>query len=428
MKKTIFAIALTFVVLINGNVFAQAPKLENIVNEQFGTLLESLLKDGKIDEISAKTYLETVFGYDEAVSNYLQTVNLTQQLKGLGQGKMSLDSYLTNLNSSLISLIPQEKQQAYLSYMQTHYMMEGAMSEIKSGKIGANTAQLASGIIQGIKDNKATKLKNEAIAGKLQVITPTLAKLSASNIEYKKLKIIDELDSDKNWNINTNPSIVNKPDFPSWQFTTNYTALQGGSLFITTQNYVGAVFNWDKETKFEPSKSYKNLEKFDFSKDFVMNLHVAINEKTDLFKLEIGKGYQLSINPKMNGTYAFVNVPLSYQVTEVYGKLNPVHNKSISRKILATDKERRLYQGVDGYNGSWMSISRKKNPDLDFENGIKISITKKGQTFTCKINDLPYELSSEVSFFPDKYYLGFLVNSINKKAVVQIQKIELEHL
>ena len=58
----------------------------------------------------------------------------------------------------------------------------------------------------------------------------------------------------------------------------------------------------------------------------------------------------------------------------------------------------------------------------------KISIMKKGQTFTCKINDLPYELSSEVSFFPDKYYLGFLVNSINKKAVVQIQKIELEHL
>ena len=64
-------------------------KLEKVVNEQFGTLLESLLKNGKIDETAAKTYLETVFGYDEGVSSYLQMSNLSDQIKNMGQGKVA---------------------------------------------------------------------------------------------------------------------------------------------------------------------------------------------------------------------------------------------------------------------------------------------------------------------------------------------------
>ncbi|MBK6381418.1 MAG: hypothetical protein IPF72_17780 [Chitinophagaceae bacterium] len=47
-------------------------KFENIVNEQFGTLLESLLTNGKIDEANAKTYLETVFGYNRSVTGFYE--------------------------------------------------------------------------------------------------------------------------------------------------------------------------------------------------------------------------------------------------------------------------------------------------------------------------------------------------------------------
>ncbi|WP_162796018.1 hypothetical protein [Pedobacter nanyangensis] len=403
----------------------QGIKLENVVNEQFGTLLESLLKDGKIDEVSAKTYLETVFGYDEAVSNYLKTVNLSQQLKGLGQGKMSFDSYITSLNSSLISFIPQEKQQAYASYMQTHYMMEGAMNEIKSGKIGTNTVELASGIIQGLKESKELKLKNEAIAKKLEVITPTLAKLNSSTAEYKKLNIVDEVESEKNWHTNTNPVMRDKPEYPTTQFTTNYMTLQNGYLLLTTQNYVGAVFNWDKDTRFEPQRIYRNMEKFDFSKDFVMSFHLQMDKRLmQTFEIEIGKGYRVSI-ARTNGFVSIVT-PADYKVTEKYGNL-ATHN-DVKRKSTVVDRDRFIILNQSNYPGLQLMIREKKNPDVNFDGVLKLTISKKGNVFTCKLNDLPGDLTSTVNYFPDKYYLGAVLKETSKKAVVLIHKLELEHL
>lgn len=44
------------------------------------------------------------------------------------------------------------------------------------------------------------------------------------------------------------------------------------------------------------------------------------------------------------------------------------------------------------------------------ESEVKLTITKKGNTFTCRLNDLEnFQLSTEVNYFPDKYYLGLLV-------------------
>ncbi|RWU05035.1 hypothetical protein [Pedobacter chitinilyticus] len=427
--KRLFILLLIFCMATS---FAQDNKikLEQVVNEQFGTLLESLLKEGKLDEASAKAYLETVFGHDEAVNNYLQTVNFSKQLANIKQGKLSFDNYLTSLNSTLISLLPQEKQQAYYAYIQTHYMIDGAMNEIKSGKIGENTVNLAVGIIKGSQEAKEERLKKEAIAKKLEIITPTLAKLTATNIPYQKLKILDEIKSDQTWIINTHPSIREDQNY---KYTTNYTNIENGTFKISTQNYVGAVVNWDKETRFEPSRIYRNIDKFDFSKDFVMNLYLKASDKTDLFKIEIGKGYHLFINPKMNGTYAFISSPMAYQVTDKYGSLNTFHLKEVKRKILNTDKSRGIYLGQDGYNGSWVSLSRKKNPMLNFtESEVKLTITKKGNTFTCRLNDLEnFQLSTEVNYFPDKYYLGLLVTGAplsDKKGLVEIRKLELEHL
>ena len=93
MRKNIILI---FTILLSLTGWAQDKiTLDKVLNEQFGTLLETLLKDGKIDETNAKTYLETVFGYDEEVSKYLQTSDFVKQfgsLKQSGFGKSSTDN------------------------------------------------------------------------------------------------------------------------------------------------------------------------------------------------------------------------------------------------------------------------------------------------------------------------------------------------
>ena len=114
-------------------------KIERIVNEQFGTLLESLLTDGKIDELNAKAYLETVFGYDESVSNYLKTVSLTQQISNLQQGSMSFDTYIETLGSNLFDLIPESYRQKLLS--NPNYVGWQLGQELRNGHVSSATLQ-----------------------------------------------------------------------------------------------------------------------------------------------------------------------------------------------------------------------------------------------------------------------------------------------
>ena len=106
MKLKLFLLA--SILFIGTTIKAQQKeiKLEDVVNEQFGTLLESLLVNGKIDEANAKTYLETVFGYDETVNNYIQGLNMTQQIQNIGKGNLSFDNYVEAFGSNLFNLIP----------------------------------------------------------------------------------------------------------------------------------------------------------------------------------------------------------------------------------------------------------------------------------------------------------------------------------
>jgi len=397
-------------------------KLSNAINEEFGTLLESLLKDGKIDESGAKTYLETVFGNDESITNYLQTIDLSKKINGFQQGNLSFDSYLSNINSSLISFIPEDKKQAFMNYFETRMIVEGSMNELLSGNIGSNTINLAAGLIEGGKEAKAERIKKEAIAKKLEVITPTLSKLNNSRT-YTKLKIIDEVDSNKNWIVNTNPVVT---EDATLKYTTNYSNLENGYLKISTENYVQAIFNWDKMMYFKPMRIYKNPEKFDFSKDFKMNLFLKKERKVaEMITLEIGKGYQLSII-RQEG-YIYFTTPLNYNVSDIYGELRPDNKKNKSEKSNFVDKDKGIIIAKNGYSNTFY-IREKKNQNIDFEGVLKITIIKKGNSFICKFNDLEYELVSEISYFPDKYYLGLLLSDTGKKAYTEIHKLELEHL
>ena len=421
--KNLFLGTMLFLLSCSLNAQSSKSNFDNAVNEEFGTLLESLVQNGKIDEVNAKAYLETVFGFDETVTSYLQTTDLSQKLSGLNQGKMSADAFLSNLSSNLISFIPQAQQQAFMNYMETRMMVQGSMNELLSGQIGANSINLTAGILQSLKENKALKIKNEAIAKKLEVITPTLDKLNASNKNYKKLKIVDDCSNSANWIVNSNPAVIEDADYKR---TTNYSEIQNGILKISTQNYSQAIFDWEKRTVFDPSRFYKNIEKFDFSKDFSMNMYFKMDKRTDQSAiLEIGKGYKLYIARAQGVLY--LNSPAGYLITEKYGELK-YDNKKIKRKEVFTDNDKSFSHYEMQNYGDILTVVEKKFPNVNFNGILKLTITKIGNTFSFRFNDLPYEIKSEVNYFPNKYYLGFIVNAMNKKAYVEIDKLELEHL
>jgi len=439
MKKISFYLSILFSTVV----FAQdnSIKIENVVNEQFGTLLESLLTDGKIDEANAKNYLEAVFGYDDDVNNYLNTNSFTQQFnsfKQIGTSKLSTDTFMAQLNSSLLSFIPAEKQQAFMQHMQAQMMIQGSMNELVSGKIGSNSVELASGIIQGIGEAKAERQKKEVIAQKLALITPTLDKLK-NNKDYKKLKVVDDFSKYDNWILNSNPAVLREDN--QNRYTINTSRIEGGVLKIATENYVPAVFNWDKETKFELFRFYKNIEKFDFSKDFTMNLYLSIGEKSSLVNIVIGKGYYLNLRPDLNG-FTNISSPIKYFTTDMYGSLNytgigadgfyRVDEKAVD-KISYNNNESKIGVGESKYYGKYIGFKNKNNTNIDFRTSVvKITISKVGNIFTCQLNDSQdLKFSNEISYFPDKYFLGFLVNGEplkGKKGLLNIHKLELEHL
>ncbi|MDR6764370.1 hypothetical protein J2Y38_004603 [Flavobacterium sp. 2755] len=422
---------LIIILLFSGIVNAQnnTNTFENAVGGDFGTLLEGLLVDGKIDETSAKNYLEAVFGYDEQVSSFLQTANFTGELGKLKQGNLSIDNYLSSINSSLISFVPQDKKQAYQQNLQKQMIYQSGVNDLFNGKINASVLQLAADVFQTLKEEKEAKLKREAIAKKLEAITPTLTRLNTNGKTYQKLKIVDEVDDIKNWVVNSKPSIR---DDGRYRYTKNPTTLENGALKISTETQA-SFFSSEKMAFFELDNTYKNVEKFDFSKDFSMNLYFKMDKKDDQYvTMEIGNGYRLTIQRmhSFNGGMLIITTPLKYAVSDKYGVLTEKKDDSPKEKPIF-DKEMGISIMQMGKSKKMLTIPEKyHNNGISFDENIKLTITKKGNLFSCKINDLPLEMTSEVNYFPNKYLLGFAVYSyvVTKKAYVEIQKLELEHL
>jgi hypothetical protein len=428
MKRLhILIAALFFISALNAQ--TKPDTFENAVSRDFGTLLEGLLVDGKIDEANAKSYLEAVFGYDEQIGSYLQSADFTQQLGTLKQGQLSFDNYLSTLNSSLISFVPQDKRQAYQQNLQKQMIYQSGINDLFSGKVSVSVLQLASEVYQSIKEEKEAKLKKDAIAKKLEAITPTLTKLNADAKPYPKLKIVDEVDSPKNWVVNANPSVI---DDGTYRRTKNPTSLENGVLKIGTETQA-SFFGSEKMALFELDNTYKNTEKFDFSKDFVMNLYFKMDKKDDQYvTMEIGNGYRLTLQRKhsFGDGMLIITTPLKYSVSDKFGvltetkddnpKAKPIFDKEKGISIMQMSKTQKMLTIPEGYH----------NNGISFDEITKLTVTKKGNLFTCKINDLPVELTSEINYFPNKYLLGFVVYSyaVTKNAHIEIHKLELEHL
>ncbi len=370
-------------------------KLENVVNEQFGTLLESLLTDGKIDETNAKLYLETVFGYDEAVSNYLQTASLSQQINNIQQTNVSFDNYLSSLSHTLISALPDHVRKSIGVDMSSYVLAQNIIHEITSGKPGEATLSL----IDNIMEENAQK---QALIAKMAKLTPTLEKLNQNKkftAQDKKHVVFNSFNKEE-WNEIT----VNMAN----EYKTEHHYTVGNILnTISIHNDYLEVFNQvpNKDAtgifQYYALRILKNKDRFDFSKDFKADFWIELDqsEKLSGLGIVIGKGYELDLHSGKN-LGLLVATPKEYSLTTTYSDIK--QKWPYSRK---TDK-----------------ISKNT---LDFKS-IKVSIIKRSSSFYCLINE--HEISNvtnTIHYFPDKYFLGFKQAGSGK---VKIHQLVLEHL
>ena len=405
-------------------------KFENVVNEQFGTLLESLLKDGKIDETSAKTYLETVFGFDAAANNYIQAQNLTQTLSNLSQNNLSLGDFSKLLNSNLLSLIPTSYQQQLMQ--NPSYLGWQLGEELRNGGLSSSSIQNLMDMFEKGMEESARK---KQIIGKLQQITPTLYRLSKQNTaNAKKFKITETFDNAENVNELNNPRhltnivMVKNGTLTLSQDWSYFQSGGSGMLAMQNENH-----SWIDKTD---RRIYKNLQKFDFSKDFTAIFHLkfltpTLDKKgkyfaTNRLKINIGKGYVVYLENDWKGNF-MLSSPSNYEVTENYGNLKESKGNIKSEKKKITDKI--VYE----------KNSKKQSIDFSTElkphTPIKLTITKVGDVFTASIDGFDVILENKIDYYPDKYYLGFLQTNLQSNGAgsfndsrVEIDTIELGHL
>lgn len=391
MKKISFYLSILFSTVVFGQ--DNSIKIENVVNEQFGTLLESLLTDGKIDEANAKTYLETVFGYNEEVSNYLQTANLSQKLGNIKQGNLSSNDYLSLINTKLFELIPNDLQKSIGVDLSAYVLGQEIGTELVSGKLGPTTLSFLKNILE-------ENAQKKALIGKLELITPKLEKLiekNGSNEVNKQVLSFDKFSKDE-WNEISKTKVESfQRDINAWGGILNTVTLKEEyiELFNEVENKNGInIFSY------YPIKTYKNKNRFDFSKDFQIELWIELNEfeKFSGLGIVIGKGYQLNLIGSKSGIR--IETPKEYSLTTTFSDIKPKWP----------------------YNLKSGKLSKK---DIDFK-AIKVTIKKTGTSFSCAINDnIINEITNTVSYFPEKYFLSFKQFGSGN---VKIHKINLEHL
>lgn len=392
MKLKVLVLAFLFICL-NTQAQNNNVKFENVVNEQFGTLLESLLTDGKIDEANAKTYLETVFGYDSNVTNFIQKLDLSKQLVNLKQGKLSNNDYLSLINKKLYELIPNDLQKSIGVDLSAYVLGQEIGTELASGKLGPTSLSFLKNILE-------ENAKKKALIEKLELITPRLEKLIQKNGANETTKQVLSFDkfSKNEWNEISKTTVASfQRDINAWGGILNTVTLNEEyiELFNEVENKNGINIY-----SYYPIKTYKNKNRFDFSKDFQIDFWIELNqvEKFSGLGIVIGKGYQLNLIGSKNGVR--VETPKEYSLTTTFSDIKPKWP----------------------YNFNSDKLSKK---DIDFTT-IKVTIKKIGTLFSCSINDnILHEITNKVSYFPDKYFLSFKQFGSGS---VKIHKINLEHL
>lgn len=413
LKKLLSIVCFTCTIVLQAQ--QSKIKFENVVNEQFGTLLESLLTDGKIDEANAKNYLEAVFGYNDEVSNYLQTVNLSQKINGIEQGNLSFESYIETLGSNLFNLIPENYKQELLK--NPNYIGWQLGQELRGGVLSAETLQNTLNFIsEDIKKNKENKL----IVEKLKKITPKIEKLKTITISTNKKVVINDNLNTKNWK--QNPQKIKKGFFSN-ESTFNKVTIESGNLILDpTDGYADKFLN-----------IYKNKEKFDFSKDFKITI-VGKLDSYDYQKVE----YQASNFSILIGQYYLFDNYFMYAKKyenlvdwSMFSVKSPDANFTTSfgifnyENLLFFSKGERIKTVTTHLNKGYEKAGATENKNLNFNNGFEIVIQNKDGYLTYIINGIDSGLKKQITYLPNKYSFDIKAN-IDRKTI--IESVKLEHL
>ena len=370
-------------------------KIENVVNDQFSTLLESLLKDGKIDETAAKTYLETVFGYSDGVSSFLQTSDLSAQIKNMAKGNTASFSDFANLSNSLLDLVPAKYQSELRSNLQLQSLLNSSINEISSGQIGESTLQLVDGIIQDIKESREQNAKEKLLLEKIKAITPTLNSLNKNSSFLKKEKYRIAL-TKENW--------LEIPD-PNWSKKT--ARLNKAVITPNGIEFEGDWKNFSPPT-YQFKRYFRNTERFDFSKDFQAEFEITVDDSRtyNFFEIQLAGMYQVQLQCyQAKNLKAFGMItPKKYFLTNKYGVF---YNTQFTRP--------------NGFKST--IIKDKKNPCVDYTKPIKVIMKKTGSQLTFQFNDCTEAVNIDMDYFYNKYQLDFKF-----AGKVVLHSMTLEHL
>lgn len=388
-------------------------KLENIVNEQFGTLLESLLVNGKIDETNAKTYLETVFGHDETVNNYIQGLNLSQQIQNIGKENLSIDNYVNLLGSNLFNLIPSNYQQQLLK--NPNYIGWKLGNEMNNGGISAETMGNA---IDLIAESFKQEQQNKLIIEKLKQITPQINNLNT--IAIKKITVINDSNNVTNWKLNP---VKIKKGFFSNQFTYNKATIESGNLILDpTDGYADKFLN-----------VYKNKEKFDFSKNFKITIngkldpytYSKVEYETSNFSILIGQYYLFDAYLMYIKKYEEHDDVSSFSVKTPDPEFTTNYGTFNFESLLFFTKGEKTRTVTNLLNKAYKKTGALENKNLNFNNGFQLVIQSENGYLTYFINGIDTGIKQQITYLPNKFSFDIKAN-IDRKTI--IESVKLEHL
>jgi hypothetical protein len=395
-KKILFAAGIFFnCTIATVNAQDNNIKIEKVVNDQFGTLLESLLTNGKIDETAAKTYLETVFGYSDGVSSYLQMSDLSAQIKKMSQGKVASFNDFEKLSNSLLDLVPAKYQNEIRSNLQIQSLINGSINEISSGQIGESTLQLVDGIIQGIKEDRERIAKEKQLLEKIKALTPTLTALDKNPVFSKKSKYSIPL-TKENWT-----------EIPAPDWSKKTSRLNRAVVTAEGIEFDGDWKNFSPPT-YQFKRFFRNTERFDFSKDFRAEFEISVDDSRtyNFFEIQLAGMYQVQLMCyQAKNTKAFtITTPKKYFLTNKYGVF---YNTQFTRP-----------------NGFKSTIIRDKNNlCVDYTKPIKVIMKKTGSQLIFQFNDCTETVNIDMDYFCNKYQLDFRF-----AGKVVLHSMTLEHL
>lgn len=389
----------------------QNASLENIVNEEFGTLLESLLIDGKIEEGNAKTYLETVFGNDETVNNYIQALNLSKEIQNIGKANLSIDHYVEQLGANLFNVIPENYRQQLLK--NPNYIGWKLGQEMNDGKISNETLGNAIALIA---DSYKQNQKNKLVIEKLKKITPVVSSLKSSAAEKKV--IMNDNNNVGNWKLN--PTKIEKGFFSDASTYNKVTIESGNVVLDPTDGYADKFLN-----------IYRNRERFDFSKNF----KITIRGRLDPY--EYGKvEYQASNFSILIGKYYLFDAYLMYaKKFEVYDDWSVFSVKTPTPEftsnygvynyetLLFFTKEEKVKTVTTLLNKGYKKAGATENKNLNFNNGFELIVQNENGYLTYTINGVDTGIKQQVTYLPNKFSFDIKAN-IDRKTTIESVKLE----